>query len=80
MNGGGAAGLKLDVLRVRGGQVAETTTFGSSLFGAFGLPGCLPRTGNPAAGAGSFSPRVPGWQDHSPWPGRPRNRENSQAS
>jgi len=34
--------FKIDVLRVRGGQVAETTTFGSSLFGAFGLPEVLP--------------------------------------
>jgi RNA polymerase sigma-70 factor (TIGR02960 family) len=34
--------FKLDVLRVRGGQVAETTTFDSSLFGAFGLPEVLP--------------------------------------
>jgi hypothetical protein len=25
-----------------GGQVAETTTFDSTLFGAFGLPGVLP--------------------------------------
>ena len=37
--------FKLDVLRVRGGQVAETTTFGSSPFGAFGLPEVLPETG-----------------------------------
>ena len=34
--------FKLDVLRIRGGQVAETTTFDSSLFGAFGLPEVLP--------------------------------------
>ena len=34
--------FKLDVLRVRGGQVAETTTFDSSLFGAFGLSEVLP--------------------------------------
>ena len=34
--------FKLDVLRVRGDQVAETTTFGHSLFGAFGLPEVLP--------------------------------------
>lgn len=27
---------------VRGGQVAETTTFGATLFGAFGLPEVLP--------------------------------------
>ena len=27
--------FKIDVLRVRGGQVAETTTFGSSLFGKY---------------------------------------------
>ena len=38
--------FKLDVLRVRGDQVAETTTFGSSLFGAFGLPEVLPETGS----------------------------------
>lgn len=37
--------FKLDVLRVRGGQIAETTTFGSSPFGAFGLPEVLPETG-----------------------------------
>jgi RNA polymerase sigma-70 factor (TIGR02960 family) len=30
--------FKLDVLRVVGGQVAETTTFDAGLFGAFGLP------------------------------------------
>jgi hypothetical protein len=30
------------VLRVVGGQVAETTTFDGPLFGAFGLPGVLP--------------------------------------
>jgi hypothetical protein len=29
---------KLDVLRVVDGQVAETTTFDATLFGAFGLP------------------------------------------
>jgi hypothetical protein len=34
--------FKLDVLRVRGDQVAETTTFDNSLFGAFGLPEVLP--------------------------------------
>jgi RNA polymerase sigma-70 factor (ECF subfamily) len=34
--------FKLDVLRVRGGQVAETTTFDNFLFGAFGLPEVLP--------------------------------------
>jgi RNA polymerase sigma-70 factor (TIGR02960 family) len=33
--------FKLDVLRIDGGQVAETTTFGSQLFGAFGLPEVL---------------------------------------
>lgn len=36
--------FKLDVLRVDGGQVAETTTFDSALFGAFGLPEVLPQT------------------------------------
>ena len=36
--------FKLDVLRIDGGQVAETTTFGSELFGAFGLPDVLPKT------------------------------------
>jgi hypothetical protein len=30
---------------VRGSQVAETTTFDSSLFGAFGLPQVLPEEG-----------------------------------
>jgi RNA polymerase sigma-70 factor (TIGR02960 family) len=34
--------FKLDVLRVEDGQVAETTTFGSELFPAFGLPEVLP--------------------------------------
>ena len=34
--------FKLDVLRVEDGQVAETTTFGSELFPAFGLPDVLP--------------------------------------
>jgi RNA polymerase sigma-70 factor (TIGR02960 family) len=34
--------FKLDVLRVEDGQVAETTTFGTELFGAFGLPEVLP--------------------------------------
>jgi RNA polymerase sigma-70 factor (TIGR02960 family) len=34
--------FKLDVLRVRDSQVAETTTFGSDVFGAFGLPEVLP--------------------------------------
>jgi RNA polymerase sigma-70 factor (ECF subfamily) len=33
--------FKLDVLRISGGRVAETTTFGSELFGAFGLPEVL---------------------------------------
>jgi RNA polymerase sigma-70 factor (ECF subfamily) len=33
--------FKLDVLRVEDGQVAETTTFGTELFGAFGLPEVL---------------------------------------
>ena len=37
--------FKLGVLRVRGSQVAETTTFDSSLFGAFGLPEVLPEEG-----------------------------------
>ena len=36
--------FKLDVLRVGGGQVAETTTFDAALFGAFGLPEVLPGT------------------------------------
>ena len=36
--------FKLDVLRVDDGQVAETTTFDSALFGAFGLPEVLPET------------------------------------
>jgi RNA polymerase sigma-70 factor (ECF subfamily) len=34
--------FKIDVLRVTGGQVAETTTFDSTLFGAFGLPEVWP--------------------------------------
>ena len=34
--------FKLDVLRTDGDQVAETTTFGPELFGAFGLPEVLP--------------------------------------
>ncbi|HEY4462425.1 MAG TPA: RNA polymerase subunit sigma-70 [Streptosporangiaceae bacterium] len=34
--------FKIDVLRVVGGQVAETTTFDSTLFGTFGLPEVLP--------------------------------------
>ncbi len=34
--------FKLDVLRVVDGQVAETTTFGSTLFSAFGLPPVWP--------------------------------------
>jgi RNA polymerase sigma-70 factor (TIGR02960 family) len=33
--------FKLDVLQVRDGQVAETTTFDNALFGAFGLPEVL---------------------------------------
>ena len=33
--------FKLDVLRVEGGKIAEITTFGSSLFPAFGLPATL---------------------------------------
>jgi RNA polymerase sigma-70 factor (ECF subfamily) len=34
--------FKLDVLRTDGDQIAETTTFGPKLFGAFGLPKVLP--------------------------------------
>ena len=34
--------FKLDVLRVEDGTVAEITTFGTSLFPAFGLPAILP--------------------------------------
>ena len=37
--------FKLDVLRVEGDEVAEITTFGYALFGAFGLPMTLPREG-----------------------------------
>jgi RNA polymerase sigma-70 factor (ECF subfamily) len=33
--------FKLDVLRTRGGVVAEVTTFGPALFPAFGLPEAL---------------------------------------
>jgi hypothetical protein len=35
--------FKLDVLRVEHGQIAEITTFGHSLFPAFGLPPILER-------------------------------------
>jgi RNA polymerase sigma-70 factor (ECF subfamily) len=31
-------GFKLDVLRTRGGAIAEITTFGPAMFPAFGLP------------------------------------------
>jgi len=31
-------GFKIDVLRIEGGRLAEITTFGVALFGAFGLP------------------------------------------
>jgi hypothetical protein len=34
--------FKLDVIRVTGGRIAETTTFDHSLFPAFGLPLTLP--------------------------------------
>ena len=34
-------GIKLDVLRVRDGTIAEITTFGAALFAAFGLPPTL---------------------------------------
>ena len=33
--------FKLDVIRIRGGAVAEITTFGGGLFAAFGLPSTL---------------------------------------
>jgi hypothetical protein len=33
--------FKLDVLRLEGGRIAEITTFGTSLFPAFGLPPTL---------------------------------------
>jgi RNA polymerase sigma-70 factor (ECF subfamily) len=33
--------FKFDVLRIRGGKIAEITTFGPALFGAFGLPPTL---------------------------------------
>jgi RNA polymerase sigma-70 factor (TIGR02960 family) len=33
--------FKLDVIRVQSGRIAEITTFGADLFGAFGLPGTL---------------------------------------
>ncbi len=33
--------FKLDVLRVRDGEIAEITTFGPELFAAFGLPGTV---------------------------------------
>jgi RNA polymerase sigma-70 factor (ECF subfamily) len=35
--------FKLDVLRIEDGVIAEITTFGSGLFGAFGLPPAPPR-------------------------------------
>jgi RNA polymerase sigma-70 factor (ECF subfamily) len=35
--------FKLDVLRVEAGKIVEITTFGPSLFPAFGLPPALPR-------------------------------------
>ena len=35
-------GFKLDVIRAAGGRIAEITTFGPSLFTAFGLPEVLP--------------------------------------
>jgi RNA polymerase sigma-70 factor (ECF subfamily) len=33
--------FKLDVLRLRGREIAEITTFGAELFPQFGLPGVL---------------------------------------
>jgi RNA polymerase sigma-70 factor (ECF subfamily) len=33
--------FKLDVLRASGGMIVEITTFGASLFPAFGLPDTL---------------------------------------
>ncbi len=33
--------FKFDVLRIEGGRIAEITTFGASLFPAFGLPATL---------------------------------------
>jgi RNA polymerase sigma-70 factor (ECF subfamily) len=33
--------FKFDVLRIEGGLIAEITTFGAGLFGAFGLPPTL---------------------------------------
>ena len=33
--------FKFDVLRIRGGEIAEITTFGTEMFGAFGLPPTL---------------------------------------
>lgn len=33
--------FKLDVIRLKGGKIAEVTTFGASLFPAFGLPATL---------------------------------------
>jgi hypothetical protein len=36
--GTGFRAFKLDVLRLEGGRIAEITTFGTSLFPAFGLP------------------------------------------
>ena len=37
--------FKLDVLRIRGSEIAEITTFGYSLFGQFGLPPVLSAAG-----------------------------------
>ncbi len=43
--------FKLDVLRIRDGAIAEITTFGPELFGAFGLPAApLERRGSPDVG------------------------------
>jgi RNA polymerase sigma-70 factor (TIGR02960 family) len=39
--------FKLDVLRVEGGRIAETTTFDASLFEAFGLPPVWPGAQRP---------------------------------
>jgi RNA polymerase sigma-70 factor (ECF subfamily) len=42
--------FKLDVLRIDRGAIAEITTFGYSLFPAFGLPAIL-REGGPTTGS-----------------------------
>jgi hypothetical protein len=49
--------FKLDVLRARDGMIAEITTFGPELFGAFGL---LPALGERAPPGSGLAPHPPG--------------------